>query len=220
VDAGPGSLRQALLELAEAFTLERNTIAFNLPGDGIRRIEPESPLPAVNRPVVLDGFTQPGTVRRTAGILPDPVLRVQIDGFNLPADAIGLTIGASNVVVRGLILTGFGGAQISAASARGLVIEECFIGTDGSTPRRPSSVAPIRAGTRRSASPAGDGAGFEGAGSGIAARESELTSQLTEAVNKLNSSKEDDSDKEWKAKVASSILSAICCNCEPVLPLA
>ncbi len=37
-----------------------NTIQFNIPGSGVRTITPTAALPAVSRPLILDGTTQPG----------------------------------------------------------------------------------------------------------------------------------------------------------------
>jgi hypothetical protein len=56
-DAGPGSLRQAILSANAA--PGPNTIAFNI-GGAAQTITPLTPLPAVTTPVVLDGTTQPG----------------------------------------------------------------------------------------------------------------------------------------------------------------
>src|SRR5437870_11674662 len=57
-DAGPGSLRQAILDANANPGLD--TIAFNLGNGGMQTIRPNSSLPTITDPVVLDGTTQPG----------------------------------------------------------------------------------------------------------------------------------------------------------------
>ena len=37
-----------------------NTIDFDIPGQGVQLIAPISPLPAITKPVLIDGFSQPG----------------------------------------------------------------------------------------------------------------------------------------------------------------
>src|SRR5690242_12649157 len=58
-DAGPGSLRQAILD-SNAAIGTTNTIDFDIPGSGIQTIAPLSALPAITGAVLIDGFTQPG----------------------------------------------------------------------------------------------------------------------------------------------------------------
>src|SRR5689334_19498488 len=58
-DAGPGSLRQAILD-SNADTALTHTIDFDIAGSGVQTISPRSPLPAVTKPVLIDGESQPG----------------------------------------------------------------------------------------------------------------------------------------------------------------
>ncbi len=57
-DAGPGSLRQAIVDAN--LSPDRNTISFAIPGMGPHDIFPETDLPQLSSPVVVDGKTQPG----------------------------------------------------------------------------------------------------------------------------------------------------------------
>src|SRR6185503_8836913 len=59
-DAGAGYLRQAIIDSNGHASSQNNTIAFNIPGGGIRAIKLLSPVPAFIQPVTIDGFTQPG----------------------------------------------------------------------------------------------------------------------------------------------------------------
>jgi hypothetical protein len=58
-DAGTGSLRQAILS-ANA-NPGKDTITFNIPGGGVHTIMPVTLLPKLTDPVVIDGYTQPGS---------------------------------------------------------------------------------------------------------------------------------------------------------------
>jgi len=63
VDSGPGSLRQAILD-ANADPYD-DSIVFNIGGGGVQIIQPNSYLPEITKPVVIDGTTQPGYVGAT-----------------------------------------------------------------------------------------------------------------------------------------------------------
>lgn len=58
-DAGPGTLRQAILD-ANVTAIEE-VIAFDIPGSCPRSIVLNTPLPTVSSTLTLDGFTQPGS---------------------------------------------------------------------------------------------------------------------------------------------------------------
>ena len=63
LDAGPGSFRQAILDAnARAGS---DTISFNIPGSGVHTITPTTELPALTSPVIIDGYTQPGSSANT-----------------------------------------------------------------------------------------------------------------------------------------------------------
>src|SRR5437660_8865434 len=63
-DSGLGSLRQAILD-ANAAPGATNAIRFALPGTGLNTITPLTPLPSITNPVVIDGYTQPGSSANT-----------------------------------------------------------------------------------------------------------------------------------------------------------
>src|SRR5205807_8424419 len=57
-DSGAGSLRQSLLDAnANPGT---DTIAFNIPGSGVKTVTLVSGLTALSEPIIIDGATQPG----------------------------------------------------------------------------------------------------------------------------------------------------------------
>ena len=111
-DSGPGSLREAITE-SNATLSSGNTIDVpGRPGSGLVTIAPQSPLPPITVPVVLNGESQPGFARGT------PI--VVLDGRSIPAGELanGLTIFAGNSTVQGLVIDGFGGAGIELEVVR------------------------------------------------------------------------------------------------------
>lgn len=118
-DAGAGSLRQAILNAnASAGT---DLIDFNIPGTGPHTIQPNSALPTITDPVVIDGTTEPDF----AGT---PI--IELDGTNA-GEVDGLVITAGNSTVRGLVINRFLEANgIFLQTNGGNVIEGNFIGTD------------------------------------------------------------------------------------------
>ena len=120
-DAGPGSLRQAILD-ADVI-LGPATITFAIPGPGVHTIIPTTALPALPAGILIDGTTQPGY----AGT---PL--IELSGQSAGA-ADGLTINVSGTTVRGLAIDGFAsgaGILIDGPGASGNLIEGNLIGTD------------------------------------------------------------------------------------------
>lgn len=135
--SGPGSLAQAITDAnADA---AQDTITFNIPGDGVHVIDlSASTLPTIKNPLIIDGYTQPGAHPNTLAVGDDATILIQLDGGGQlntnPRN--GLSVGASNCVVRGLSLTGFGYDAVSIGyPATSCQIEGNFIGVtpDGIT---------------------------------------------------------------------------------------
>src|SRR5262245_49140316 len=149
-DAGPGTLRQALLD-ANA-TPGADTIVWDVPFLRAGAICLEAPLPIVTDPVTIDGFSQPGASPRKASyeLAPpagaavggsalepapapgadEPVILATLDGTGA-GDADGLVIDASGCVVRGLSIRGFQRAGVRIAGGQGNRIEENLIAGNG-----------------------------------------------------------------------------------------
>ena len=137
-DSGPGSLRQAILD-SNAAIGGTNTIDFDIPGSGVQTIVPQSALPAITNPVLIDGESQPGY----AGT---PLIELSgsavIHGYYYsPSSADGLTITGPDVTVRGLDISGFSngaGIHIEGTGATGVWVYGDFLGTN------PTGTARIR----------------------------------------------------------------------------
>ena len=131
-DAGPGSLRQAILD-ANARS-GPDDIHFAIPGAGPHTISPASALPAISDAVFIDGYTQPGSVANTNLTGPlNSTLRLFLDGTNATG-ARGFTITVANCRVRGFAIGNFDDSAVVFDGVGGVAsdgsVEGCFLGTD------------------------------------------------------------------------------------------
>jgi CSLREA domain-containing protein len=129
-DNGPGSFRQALI-CANA-RAGQDTISFNIPGSGAHTIASASALPVVTDPVIIDGYTQPGSTpnNNPLGQPSNAVLKVELNGVNAGLAVDGIVIVSGGSTVRGLVINRFGGNGIVLRTAGSNVIEGNFIGAD------------------------------------------------------------------------------------------
>lgn len=136
-DAGAGSLRQAILD---ANVAGPDAIAFTIPGAGVQTIRPLSQLPTVTDPLVIDGYSQPGSHPNTngPGLGDNAALRIELDGSlagsnpdgNVENFVTGLKVSAGNSVIRGLAIHSFASFGIFLTTHGNNSIEGNFIGTD------------------------------------------------------------------------------------------
>ena len=108
-DAGPGSLRQAILDANASPTVD--VITFDIPGGGVKTIDLQTELPAITDAVTIDGGSEPDY----AGA---PVVRLSGSDLASATDD-GLTVSGATVTIRGLEITDFPGTGIQ------------YVGTDG-----------------------------------------------------------------------------------------
>jgi hypothetical protein len=148
-DSGAGSLRQAIDD-ANA-TPGADTIVFDIPGAGVHTITPQSLLPIISEAVTIDGYTQPGSspnTNPTGGL--NSVLQIEIDGTVAPNRCV--TIGANDVVVRGLIINRCGESielfNPFGSNVSGIVIAGNFLGTDASGLASALNQAGVASGTQ------------------------------------------------------------------------
>ncbi|HLL76958.1 MAG TPA: LamG-like jellyroll fold domain-containing protein, partial [Pyrinomonadaceae bacterium] len=128
-DSGAGSLRQAILDSnANAGT---QTIAFQIPGAGPHTITPASALPNITAPVVIDGYTQPGSSPNTLATGNDAALKIELNGTSAGA-ASGLRFTVGGSTIRGLVINRFQQHGILLFGGSASTIEGNFIGTDPS----------------------------------------------------------------------------------------
>ena len=127
-DFGVGSLRQAILDANSQPGIQ--TITFNIPGSGIHRIAPGDVLPAITDPVVIDGFTQPGSSANTLAIGNDAVFSIVLDGTLSESGGDGLVIASGGTVVRGLSIVNFENDAIAMLGIGGNTISGNFLGIE------------------------------------------------------------------------------------------
>jgi CSLREA domain-containing protein len=137
-DDGECSLREAIIN-ANTDSIDGSddcapgsgddTIAFAIPGDGPHIIAVITPLPSITAPVVIDGYSQPGTTPNTSLIGSNASLEVGIEAV-APTAGNGLVVDAAGTVIRGMVIIGFDGDAGSAGIAVNAeaTIEGNFIG--------------------------------------------------------------------------------------------
>jgi uncharacterized repeat protein (TIGR01451 family) len=111
--------------------LGSDTIAFDIPGTGVHTIQLTSALPTISEPVVIDGYTEPGSAQNTLADGDNAVLRIELNRGNLAVN--GLTITAGNSTVRGLVVNGSASDFMNAIDVTtngGNRIEGNFLGPD------------------------------------------------------------------------------------------
>lgn len=130
-DSGPGSLRQAIVDANASTGLD--AIQFNIAGPGPHTIQVSTPLPGITSPVLIDGYTQPGSGVNTAPVGTNAQLMIELrPAASLTGTASGLTllVGSTGSTIRGLVVNRFNGVQISATAGHDCLITGNFVGTD------------------------------------------------------------------------------------------
>lgn len=131
-ETGAGSLAQAILDANANGSGVTDVIAFNIPGAGVQTITLTGPLPAVTTPVLIDGYTQPGSSANTLTFDngDNAVILIRVDGSNFGTLGMELQAGASGSTVRGLDMTRFGSA-LALASTTGVRVDGNFFRNNG-----------------------------------------------------------------------------------------
>ena len=76
-------------------------------------IQPNSALPTITQPVIIDGYSVAGSQVNTDANVSNARIRIHLNGVNAGGTAVGLNVCANNVTIRGLAITNFGNAGIS-----------------------------------------------------------------------------------------------------------
>ncbi|MGH9369311.1 MAG: hypothetical protein ACRD3M_16760, partial [Thermoanaerobaculia bacterium] len=120
-------------------------IVFDIPGTGIQTIAPGSALPAITKPVTVDGYSQPGSSPNTLAAGDNAVLKIDLTGVNHGGSGVGLLIQTNNLTVRGLAIHFFN-SPIQIMGGTGNRIVGNFIGVDptGSVAGGPNTTHSIR----------------------------------------------------------------------------
>jgi autotransporter-associated beta strand protein len=138
-DSGPGSLREAFLEVNT--NSNGGLIDFSIPGAGPHKIAPLSQLPGLAFVTIVDGYTQTNSQPNTLSVGDNAVMMIELSGENIPSGT-GIFWGGFNSglgsTIRGLCINRFtngvalnsGCANCGGFATGGSVVEGCFIGTD------------------------------------------------------------------------------------------
>lgn len=113
---GVCTLRAAIQESNTTTALDTITFAID---SGPQRISLLGTLPTITRPIIIDGWTQPGFA---------DVPLIEVRGTSTMGDGLRITAGGSTV--RGLIINGFGSDGISLTTSGNNVIEGNYIGVN------------------------------------------------------------------------------------------
>jgi hypothetical protein len=127
-DGSTGSLLWAINSVNADTGPFPDTIDFNIPGTGPFTIQPTSQLPTINNPVIIDGYSQPGSSANTSAQGDNAVLMIDLNGSNT-FFSDGLVLDGGNSTVEGLAINQFNNA-IDLENAGGDVVSGNFIGTD------------------------------------------------------------------------------------------
>ncbi|HEV3003339.1 MAG TPA: CSLREA domain-containing protein [Pirellulales bacterium] len=112
-----------------------DTIDFNIPGTGVHTINVGSTgngaLPALTKPVTIDGYSQTGASNNTLANGDNAVLVIELNGANAGPNADGLLLGATSggSIVKGLSIDLFSLNGIELQSG-GNAIRGNFVGTN------------------------------------------------------------------------------------------
>ena len=126
-DGSVGSLRWAIEQVDHDTGGGADTIDFNISGTGPFVIRPTTPLPAITNPVLINGYSQPGSSPNAQKTSDNAVLQIVLDGSQFFGD--GLEINAPGCTVQGLVIDNSDtGVYIDPGGSA--VIRGNFIGTD------------------------------------------------------------------------------------------
>ena len=161
-DSGAGSLRQAILDANG--NPGADTIAFNIPGGGVKTIDVASEMD-VTDPVVIDGYTQPGSSPNTDPAASNAVITIEIRAGN-GYDGSGIVVTGGGLEIHGVSIHGFDVA-LSVGGAGASFVGGCFVG-----------LAPSGAPDGNDAGIAVQGTGSAGIGDGSPANRNVISANL------------------------------------------
>ena len=112
-----------------------DTILFSIPGVGPHTISPLTPLPVIVDDLLIDGYSQPGSLANTQTAVVgglNGTLSIVLSGANTTGDGLVFTLPSGSGDVRGLVINGWSGSGVRLnVHASGLLnVEGNYIGTD------------------------------------------------------------------------------------------
>ncbi len=129
LDSGAGSLRQAITAANAA--AGASTIGFAIAGSGVRTITPATDLPAISKPLTIDGTTEPGYAGSPVIVLEGPGSPQPSGSAATVGSGLVFVAGSDGSVVQGLAIDRFGSIGIDVLGTK-VAIRSNFIGVDPS----------------------------------------------------------------------------------------
>lgn len=122
------TLRAAIMEANASQDQDKIRFAITSGSKAWKTIKPQSALPVISEPLVIDGTTQQGATTNTAATGTNARLRIVLDGVDA-GDVPGLQATAT-VTIRGLVISRFArGIQLSGGADGSRIVGD-FVGTD------------------------------------------------------------------------------------------
>lgn len=109
-----------------------DTVNFNIAGAGVHTITPAAPLPFIIDPVIIDGYSQPGSSMNTLANADNAVLLIEINGAVSLQFGLEISLPGSGSTIRGLVINRIFDGAATGIIIRGnnCIIQGNFIGTD------------------------------------------------------------------------------------------
>ncbi|HSK72394.1 MAG TPA: BACON domain-containing carbohydrate-binding protein, partial [Pyrinomonadaceae bacterium] len=135
--AGNQCTLRAAIQEANA-TTDPDNINFLIPISGLQVIQLAASLPAITSPVVINGYTQPGSSPNTLAVGNNAVFRIRINSNGHNA----LNVTAGNSTIRGLLFTVAESVAVSLQTNGNNLVEGCWFGlfADGTAFSSPNSI--------------------------------------------------------------------------------
>ncbi|MSR32135.1 MAG: hypothetical protein EXR99_11570, partial [Gemmataceae bacterium] len=128
-DAGFGSLRQAINDV-NASNDTGNNINFNIVSVGPFTISSSTGYPSINKPVTIDGYSQPAATRNTLAVEVgnDASLQIILDGQAGAGTGFQFAVGAAGSFVQGISFVNFNNQAIALADTKDFAIQGNYFG--------------------------------------------------------------------------------------------
>jgi CSLREA domain-containing protein len=123
------TLREAMTAANVNAGFGMDEIKFDIPGSGVRTIDVLSALPTMGRPVVIDGYSQPGSSANTQAQFDNAKILIELNGAGA-GDVAGIVLAGGNSTLRGLAINRFQSAIALEATKGDNVVAGNFLGTD------------------------------------------------------------------------------------------
>ena len=105
-----------------------DTVNFNITGAGVHTINAAAPLPVITKPMLIDGYSQPGATANSLAVGNDAQLKIEINGAGMPGGSHLFVIqgGGGGTTIKGLVATHVSGQSVNINSDNNTVAGNWF----------------------------------------------------------------------------------------------